>query len=160
MLPKGPAGHPYYRNPNPPTPGWAFIISKGTAHPEEAWTWLRFLTFEPEAIAALGELGLATPPDIPYHPNIDVAYEIFSDDFRDHVFPTLIAASELRQAKVVDPFGGLQGPIFDGLKPLLASYFNDSMTLPEFLENADRVVNQVIADYPDLVARQREALGL
>lgn len=160
VLPRGPEGHPYFRNPKPPTPGWSFIIARGTPHPEEAWAWLRFITFDPDAIAALDPLGLATPPAIPYHPNIDVAREIFSPDFRDHVFPTLMAASELTQAKVIDPFGSLQGPLMDALKPLVSSYFTENMTLPAFLENADRVINQVIQDNPDLVARQREALGL
>lgn len=160
IMPQGPAGYPYFRNPNPPAPGWAFIIWNQSRHKDEAWQWLRFLTFEPEAITALKSLNLATPPKIPYRPNLDLAREVLSDDFLKHVFPTLEQAAAVTQEKVVDPFGGLQGPILESIRDLLNAYFMERITLSEFLEDAERRINTVLANNPQLVARQRETLGL
>lgn len=160
VMPQGPAGYPYFRNPNPPTPGWAFIIWNQSPHKDEAWQWLRFLTFEPEAITALKPLNLATPPKIPYRPNLDLAHEVLSDDFLTYVYPTLELASAVTQEKVVDPFGALQGPILEAIRDLVNGYFMERITLSEFLEDAERRINTVLAENPDLVAAQRAALGL
>lgn len=160
IMPQGPAGYPYFRNPNLPSPGWAFIIWNGSQHKDEAWQWIRFLTFEPEAITALKPLNLATPPKIPYKANLDLAYEVLNDDFLRYVFPTLELASAVTQEKVVDPFGALQGPILESIRDLINGYFMERITLAEFLEDAERRINTVLSNNPDLVASQREALGL
>ena len=121
---------------------------------------MRFLTFEPEAITAPKPLNLATPPKIPYRPNLDLAHEVLSDDFLTYVYPTLELASAVTQEKVVDPFGALQGPILEAIRDLVNGYFMERITLSEFLEDAERRINTVLAENPDLVAAQRAALGL
>lgn len=102
VYPKGPAGHGIFQGPMA-NPAHSLVISRNTKHPDEAWTFVRFMTTEEEALMAWR--GGREKPPVPYRPLVRKWGELLTPGERERWLPAAILWDELavRVDQPVDP---------------------------------------------------------